>query len=203
MNKIILYTQRVEIVESYNERRDCADQMIGKLFFECGFIPIALPNNCYIAKEIVDKLKPKGIVLTGGNSLVKYGGNAPEKDELDRYLIKYAIDNNLPLYGICRGMQSILDFFGETLIDVKNHVRKDHEICGVYKNRMVNSYHNLACVKLIGDELVPLMISTDGVIEAIKHKRYQIYGTMWHPERNKTFSDEDVKMIKEIFNEIL
>ena len=30
---IVLYTQRVEIVKSYGERRDCADQNIAKFIF--------------------------------------------------------------------------------------------------------------------------------------------------------------------------
>ena len=32
--KKIIYTQRVELVESYGERRDCADVEIAKLIWE-------------------------------------------------------------------------------------------------------------------------------------------------------------------------
>ena len=42
--KKIIYTQRVEIVESYNERRDCADVEIAKLIWECGFLPVPVNN---------------------------------------------------------------------------------------------------------------------------------------------------------------
>ena len=41
----VLYTQRVEIVESYGERRDCADQNIAKFISACGYLPVPLPNN--------------------------------------------------------------------------------------------------------------------------------------------------------------
>ena len=201
MEKIVFYTQRVEVVEGYNERRDCADQKISKFLNTCGFVPIALPNNVEIASQIIDILKPVGIVLTGGNSLAKYGGNAPEKDELDMYLIKNSIDNKIPLYGFCRGMQSILDYFGESLIEVSNHVRVNHEITGIGNSRIVNSFHNQACVSLVGDELISLMTSSDGVIEAIKHRCLPIYGTMWHPERNNPFCDEDILFVKRIFGE--
>ena len=43
--KIVVFTQRVEVVESYNERRDCADQRIAEFIVECGYIPLPVPNN--------------------------------------------------------------------------------------------------------------------------------------------------------------
>lgn len=33
----VIYTQRVEIVEGYGERRDCADQNIPKFLQVCGY----------------------------------------------------------------------------------------------------------------------------------------------------------------------
>jgi putative glutamine amidotransferase len=42
--KKIIYTQRVEIVESYGGRRDCADVEIAKLIWECGFLPVSVNN---------------------------------------------------------------------------------------------------------------------------------------------------------------
>ena len=84
---IVLYTQRVEIVESYKERRDCGDQMIPKFLHACGYLPVPIPNLLYIAEKIIEKLEPVGIVLTGGNSLVKYGGKAPERDETEKRLL--------------------------------------------------------------------------------------------------------------------
>ena len=44
MDKIVLYTQRVEIIESYQERRDCVDQNIPRFLEECGYIPMPVPN---------------------------------------------------------------------------------------------------------------------------------------------------------------
>lgn len=74
-----------------------------------------------ISLDIVRILHPCGIVLTGGNSLCKYGGNAPERDENEHTLIDYAVQNNIPLYGLCRGMQVILDYFGIELENVAFH----------------------------------------------------------------------------------
>ena len=79
--KTVLYTQRVEVVKSYGERRDCADQNIARFLDACGFLPLPVPNVKELAEKMILELKPAGIVFTGGNSLTKYGGDAPERDE--------------------------------------------------------------------------------------------------------------------------
>ena len=149
-------------------------------------------------EKIIENIKPSGIILTGGNSLVKYGGNAPERDEIDNLLIMYAVKNHIPLYGFCRGMQSILDFFGNDLIDVKGHIGVRHKIIGNDISREVNSYHSQACMELKNDTLEIVMQSEDGVIEEVKHKYLPIYGTMWHPERENEFKSDDINLIKKI-----
>lgn len=195
---IVVYTQRVEIEENYKEKRDCADQRIPEFLQKCSYLPIPLPNNAKIVKELIDNIKISGIVLTGGNSLVKYGGNAPERDEVDTVLIKYAIENKIPLYGFCRGMQSILDYFGNELINVKGHVAVRHKIRGKEDTTEVNSYHNQACIKLKNDSLEIVMQAEDGVIEKVKHKNLPIVGTMWHPEREIEFRNEDINLVKKL-----
>ena len=194
--KTIVFTQRVEIIESYNERRDCADQRIAEFISACGFLPLAVPNNPLIAMEIVRGVMPDGIILVGGNSLVKYGGNAPERDETDAALIKLSVDNRIPLYGFCRGMQSILYYFGNELVDVKGHVAVRHAIHGDEGDDLVNSYHNQACIKLSSEDIVAVMRTDDGVVEKIKHKDLPIVGTMWHPERENPFRDGDIDLLK-------
>ncbi len=196
---IVIYTQRVEVIEAYAERRDCADQRIGEFIRVCGFLPIPVPNCAAYAAEVVNALKPCGIVLTGGNSLVKYGGNAPERDGMDAELIRIAMEREIPLYGFCRGMQSILDYFGASLEQVSGHVAVRHGISGAIDGD-VNSYHNQACVRLADSTgLEVLARSQDGVIEAVRHNEKPIMGTMWHPEREKPFSRDDVDRIKTLF----
>lgn len=199
--KTIIHTQRVEVIESYNERRDCADQRIGEFIHSCGFLPMAVPNNPTIVKDILKFAKPRGIVLVGGNSLVKYGGNAPERDSTDEFLIDFAIKSKIPLYGFCRGMQSILDYFGNVLVKVSGHAGIRHEVKGDEGCFEVNSYHNEACLELVNDELVSVMRTEDGVIEKVKHRTLPIVGTMWHPERENPFRDIDVAMVQELMSE--
>ncbi len=202
MRKIVFFTQRVEIIESYNERRDCADQRISEFILACGYLPLPVPNNPEIAEQLVIAINPVGIILTGGNSLVKYGGNAPERDDTDNKLIELAIQNHIPVYGFCRGMQSILDYYGNKLENIAGHVAVIHDVYGYESSAEVNSYHNQGCVKLTSDELEVTMTAFDGVIEKIKHSKLPIIGTMWHPEREAPFRDYDINMVRELFGGI-
>lgn len=197
--KTVIYTQRVEVVEAYQERRDCADQRIADFIFACGFLPIPVPNKSDLAEEIFKELQPTGIVLTGGNSLVLHGGNAPERDSMDFTLIRLAIRNHIPLYGFCRGMQSILSYFGNDLINVEGHVAVRHTVNSVNDSYEVNSYHNQACVKLKdGCGLLTTAWTEDGVIEAVRHENLPIIGTMWHPEREEVFAGRDMGNIRRL-----
>lgn len=197
----ILFTQRVEVIESYQERRDCADQRIAQLIGCCGYLPIPVPNHEKYAVDLVNKIRPSGIVLTGGNSLVKYGGNAPERDRTDGILIATALERRIPLYGFCRGMQSILDYFGNTLVEVKNHVAVRHKVRGIYGDWEVNSYHNQGCIELGSEELKVVCRSEDGVIEMVQHVSRPLMGTMWHPEREADFLETDIFRIQRLMEE--
>lgn len=195
---IVLYTQRVEIVESYGERRDCADQNIVSFIEECGYLPLAVPNIKSVAKRMLTQLKPIGIIFTGGNSLVKYGGDAPERDETEKCLLKYAIDNDIAIYGFCRGMQMILDYFGCDLIDCGGHVAVRHTLQGDLGQIQVNSFHNQACIQ-IKEPLEKVAWTEDGVIEAVKVKNKKIFANMWHPERENPFLQRDIDLVRKIF----
>ncbi len=196
--RIVLYTQRVEIVESYGERRDCADQKIAKFIKACGYLPIPVPNISELAEMMFIQLKPAGVILTGGNSLVKYGGNAPERDEMEHGLIELSIENGVPVYGFCRGMQMILDYFRCEMKEVSNHVAVCHKLKGALGEFEVNSFHNQACIN-IQEPLRKLAWTNDGVIEAVDCNKYHVLGTMWHPEREKFFKKEDIIRVQELF----
>lgn len=200
--KKIIYTQRVEIIKSYGERRDCADVEIAKLIWECGFLPVPVNNIPEKVHMYLDQIRPDAIMLTGGNDLSGYGGNAPERDETEKRIIEYGIKKELPIYGICRGMQMIADYFGAGLEQVEGHVAARHRLTGSspWDGRLVNSFHKMAA-KAVSEELFSIGArSEDGVIEAIKVRGKEIYGTMWHPERERPYAAEDVLFIKQIFS---
>jgi putative glutamine amidotransferase len=196
--KTVLYTQRVEIVESYGERRDCADQNIPRFIEACGYLPVPMPNIWSVAEEMLKQLAPAGIILTGGNSLEKYGGNAPERDSVEKNILDYAVKNEIPVYGFCRGMQVILDYFGCALCNVSGHVAVRHKISGSLGALEVNSFHNQACLR-VEEPLKILAQTEDGVIEAVSDKEKHILATMWHPEREQPFTAEDKKRVQDLF----
>lgn len=199
--RAVIYTQRVEIIESYQERRDCADQRIADFIRECGFLPIPVPNQRDLASAIIDSINPVGIILTGGNSIEKYGGNAPERDAMDRALIDLSVKRSVPLHGFCRGMQSVLDYFGNELVNVDGHVAVRHFVWEGTEKYEVNSYHNQACVQLKDKcGIVKMAQSEDGVIEAVYHESLPIVATMWHPEREKEFTKRDLKRVYQLFS---
>lgn len=200
--KKVIYSQRVEVVEHYNERRDCADQKIPRLIEMCGFIPIPMPNVIENVDMYLKAIEPDGIMLTGGNSLSQWGGTAPERDTTDEKLIRFAVDNSIPLYGFCRGMQSILNYFDCELSQVQGHVAVKHELYienSAIKS-YVNSFHNQGCiVDNVRRPLIVAAYTVDGVAEWIKHETLPIEATMWHPERENPFAESDIQRIKKLF----
>ena len=198
ITKTVFYTQRVEFIKSYGERRDCADQNIPRFIEACGYLPVPLPNISNIVRQMLELMNPAGIVLTGGNSLVKYGGDAPERDEVEKILLDIALQRTIPVYGFCRGMQVIVDYFGNKLEQVQGHTAVRHEISGTIGKLNVNSFHNQACYE-VTDPLKILAQSEDGVIEAVCHIQKPVLGTMWHPEREVSFWTQDIQRVRRLF----
>ena len=197
--KKIVYTQRVEVIEGYGERRDCADQKIAKFIYACGFLPIPIVNIPDIVLTFVDDVMPDGILFSGGNDLAAYGGDAPERDETERILLECAVQKHIPLFGICRGMQMIADYYGMKLEKINAHIGCLHQIGGLISRDAVNSYHGWG-IKEIASPLVAVSKSMDGIVEALKHDRHRIAAIMWHPERELVFSNDDIKLIADFFN---
>lgn len=196
MSKRIALTQRVERVESIGERRDALSQEWAALAEACGFLPLPVPNRLNAARQIVGELGIDGIILTGGNDLASYGGDAPERDELEQFLIQYAIEKEVPLLGVCRGMQMLLDHFGTPLQKVEGHIRVVHPLDN---GDAVNSFHGWGA-RECHPPLEPAAHSVDGVLEAVRHRECSwIWGIMWHPERYVTPRERDIQFIREVF----
>lgn len=190
-------TMRVDVHDSVKERRDAIDQRWFKFLERCYLLPILLPNNLgYI--NCIDDLELDGIILTGGNSIGTLGGESPERDLFEQKILEYMIQHTKPILGVCRGMQVIQNYFGIKLVKVDNHVNKRHSLVFLGHNLEVNSYHNYGATDSIKDIEV-LARCEDGIIEAIEHKNLPIMGIMWHPEREKTFSDVDINIFRKHF----
>lgn len=203
--KRIGLTQRVEVIASYGERRDCLDQEWSALLLNVNCAPIVLPNriDSTVIDQYLTSLHLDGVILTGGNDLsfTKSPKAALERDAFESHLIEHCIDHDLPILGVCRGMQMLNVYFEGSLSPVTDHVCKNHEVqlrCG--KTIQVNSYHDWGInPEDLSDEMTAFGSAKDGVIEYIKHNSLPINGIMWHPERSNQNQDIGLSIIKELF----
>lgn len=190
--KLVALTQRVVRDLATGERRDGLDQRWWDFLAACGLTPLALPNHLATAKRMVEILRPVGAIMTGGGDLATLGGDTPERDEVEGWLIDQAIAG-MPLLGVCRGMQAVQHRWGAVIAPVAGHVRAEHDLTGPLGERSVNSFHGLGA----HDAPAPLSVlarARDGVIEAVGHRTAPILGIMWHPERRETFDPRDVAL---------
>lgn len=207
--KKIAITQRLISNDSYYEVREALDIRWGKLFKELDYIPIVLPFDIDF-EEYFRQINIEGIFLTGGNDLYSIENNRLSKirDDFELKLIKFGIKNNIPIYGVCRGMQLIAEYFGCTIKLIKNHVGTKHKLNFSKKSKFkkylmnlqkVNSFHNHG-VYNIGNDLLISAKSEDDSIEAIEHKGRKIFAQMWHPEREEPFIKAELKLIRGFFS---
>lgn len=173
-----------------------------------------LPNGDY-PKNILNLID--GILLPGGGDIdpLRYGEEprpglgavSPLRDENDLILLNLAEDANVPVLGICYGMQILNVFRGGGVIqDIEkekpsslNHQqgepreRLSHWI-SISENSLlfderrnnkvlVNSHHHQA-IGRVGDNLFVSATATDGIAEAIEDTRPGRFnlGVQWHPE---------------------
>tara|TARA_B100002019_G_scaffold287406_1_gene299340 strand:- start:713 stop:1315 length:603 start_codon:yes stop_codon:yes gene_type:complete len=198
---IFLCTKRLDYVTDFKEYRESVDTRLTKFFLKLNIklLFVSMQNSKKELNYILKYLKPKGIVISGGNDLNRF----KKRDLLEKRLIEYGIKNKLPIIGICRGMQIIASSFGAKLKKLSNHVRTKHIVKEEKKSKkrkdkfIVNSFHKYGLCKT-PPNFIALYKAEDNSIEAIKHNRLPILGIMWHPERFKIFRMKDIKIIKSI-----
>lgn len=161
-----------------------------------------------------------GLLLTGGGDidpllfgeepLHQSGEINPLRDAYEMRICQEALDSNLPLLGICRGMQimnvvtggGIYQDIGVQTGTTLKHIQQAPRTYGTHsifiedntvlsalwenKRTTVNTLHHQSCSTL-GEGFLASAKSADGLIEAIEHtkKRFAV-GVQWHPEAMKT-----------------
>jgi gamma-glutamyl-gamma-aminobutyrate hydrolase PuuD len=192
--KIVAVSQRVDQIDNYNESRDALDQRLVEFLVAAGYLPVPVPNVLGVGvREWLTVIKPKAIVLSGGNDI----GLCLARDATERAMLFYANNHRLPVLGICRGMQMIAHWSGAELKSVQGHIKTRHRISGKITGE-VNSYHAFSLTSCPNSFEV-LAKSEDGEIEAIWHQSLPWEGWMWHPEREDAFADRDLQRIKLLF----
>jgi gamma-glutamyl-gamma-aminobutyrate hydrolase PuuD len=196
--RAVAVSQRVDVIPRRGERRDALDQSWTTLLAACGLTAMPVPNHPETAATMFRSVDVIGLLLTGGNDLARYGGDAPERDETERLLLRLARERGLPVMGVCRGMQMIQDAFGVALAPVTGHVAVRHRVNGAAFDDEVNSFHGFGTRDTV-PELEVLARASDGVVEFLRHRSEPILAQMWHPERESPYDDADLARIRRHF----
>ena len=192
----IAVSQRVVFDLKTGERRDALDQRWPQFLEQAGLFGVPVPNCEELLPSFLRRIRPRGVLLTGGNDLASLGGDAPERDAVEASLIGYAKSNDLPLLGVCRGMQIIQAQFGVPLARVEGHVAPAQRIEFEGREIDVNSYHGFgSCESAPGLKVCGRSI--DGVVKAVRAGR--MLGIMWHPERIEPARGEDLALFRGFF----
>ena len=187
-----------------------------------GGIPVVVPPTeaGRETAELLDRLD--GIVFSGGGDLNplllgeepvrELHSITPERDGQELLLARMAYDRQIPMLGICRGIQLINVALGGTIyqdiytqmegVRIKHSQEQDRrypshtvtveggsvleKVMGEEvqggKSLYVNSFHHQA-VKDVAPCLRVSARAADGVIEAVESNEYKsILGVQWHPE---------------------
>ena len=169
------------------------------------FLAAALPGAQWLpipnlgAEAAVRHFRAWGLnalLLTGGEDL----GSNPRRDDTELALLIHALDQGLPILGICRGLQLMWTHLGGQLSPVSGHRAVRHPIQGIEGPRTVNSFHAQA---LAADPSLPgveiLAKAEDGTIEALRLPGKPVLGLMWHPEREAMPSENDIALVRTLF----
>ena len=117
----------IGLVPLFDDEKDSLWMLPGYMdgIVDAGGIPIMLPLTS--EKATIDQLLDTvdGIIMTGGHDVSPdiYGEEKLEdlvvcneaRDSMEKELLKQALEKDIPILGICRGIQFINAFLGGTL----------------------------------------------------------------------------------------
>lgn len=154
-----------------------------------------------------------GLVLIGGGDVdagrygqdpdPRNGGTSHRRDELELGLLAGALDRDLPVLAVCRGVQLLNVHLGGDLVQqlpdllgTNNHQPRPGAFGSVAVvteegsavRRLLGARVNVLCshhqaIGELGRDLVVTARSKDGVIEAVELPGHRfVVGVQWHPE---------------------
>ena len=168
------------------------NQLIARRVREMGVYAEVVPFH-----EDIDKIlerKPKGIILSGGPASV-YAKGAPTLD-------KRIFDANIPILGLCYGMQLITHLHGGEVARAdkqefgKASLKLDKKDSLIFKNIPDNTIVWMSHADHVNKmaEGFEIIAHTDSSIAAIENRDKKIYAFQYHPE--VTHSEHGFEMLK-------
>ena len=180
---------------------------------EAGGEPVLLPTGA-VSAEAIDRLD--GLVIAGGADVdpARYGQDPhphtrttrPERDAAEIALLEAALDRDLPVLAVCRGMQLLNVLLGGSLLqhipDVAG-TEPHQQAPGLFAERAVRTEPGTEVHRLLGptaavachhhqaiDRLAPGLTASawaeDGVVEAVEAAdRTFCLAVQWHPEESR------------------
>ena len=160
-------------------------------------------RNDEITVDKIFKLNPDYLVISPGPSSPKNSGICME-------LVNKNIKNSkiIPTLGVCLGHQVIAECFNSKVIQsgkpVHGKVSKIYFKNSYIFNEINNPfeatrYHSLIVdQKSLSNELKITANTNDGVIMALEHQKFPIYGVQFHPESIAT--ENGHKLLKNFLN---
>ena len=199
-------TMRVVDAVNYVESRDALAQdwpaFMAAALPEVNWMPI--PNLGSDAVPYAQDWGLDGLILTSGNDI---GENA-ERDATERALLAWALQEAIPVFGVCRGLQMVQTFMGGSLHQAEpaRHVATDHAVRiaqdaerlgPMSALRTVNSFHTQAvAVADLAEPLRAFAVTDDGLAEGVYHPDASLVAVQWHPERRHPFDEQDRQLMR-------
>jgi putative glutamine amidotransferase len=178
-----------------------------------GGIPVVLPPICDGQAELVERID--GLVLAGGADLdparyrqaahPKTMGVRADRDAFEFPLLAAAIEADLPVLAVCRGMQLLNVALGGSLIqhlpesagheghrpvpgtfgDSTIELTADSRLAAILGRQTVVRCHHHQAADVPAPNVEVVGRAADGTCEAIELPgRFFVIGVQWHPEEN-------------------
>lgn len=132
-------------------------------------------------------------VLEGFDALlISPGPGTPASAGLSIPAVKFALNSDYPVFGVCLGHQAIAEAMGarvesapELMHGKTSKVQHSNSLIldGLPQDFLATRYHSLAVVReTVPEELLITGQTESGVIMSLQHKSKPIYGVQFHPE---------------------
>lgn len=124
--------------------------------------------------------------------LISPGPGTPADAGLSVPTVKFALQSNYPVFGVCLGHQAIAEAMGATVSSAPELMhgkisKVNHHNSPIFKGLQqgfnATRYHSLAVVRDTVPEDLEITGETEsGVIMSLQHKSKPIFGVQFHPE---------------------